>query len=186
MHRNNLSKLLYNYYPTDPTEVLAKQRMLDFIVNNPNCFERTLSQGHFTASCWLLNKDMDRVLLTHHAKLNVWLQLGGHCDGDSDLAAVALKEAHEESGLSNIKLISNQIFDIDVHVIPANKRESEHLHYDVRFLLQQQDDAPVIINHESTDLRWFGSDPKLLPTTDPSILRMFNKWLAIISYTNIT
>ncbi len=181
MHCNNLRTLLDNYFPNDGNEIIAKQRMLHFIDNNSDCFKRTLSQGHFTASCWLVNKNMDRALLTYHAKLNVWLQLGGHCDGDSDIIAVALKEAHEESGLSNIQLISDQIFDIDVHVIPANTRESGHLHYDVRFLLQEQDDAPLIISHESKDLRWFSRDAKLLPTSEPSILRMFNKWLTISS-----
>jgi len=178
MHRNYLSNLLHNYSPSDANEVVAKQRMLDFMLNNPDCFERTLSQGHFTASCWLVNKTMDLALLTHHAKLNIWLQLGGHCDGDSDIVAVALKEAQEESGLLNIKLVSEQIFDLDVHAIPANKREAEHLHYDVRFLMRVQDEAPLIISPESKDLRWFGKDVKALPTTELSILRMFNKWLS--------
>jgi 8-oxo-dGTP pyrophosphatase MutT (NUDIX family) len=179
MHRNYLTDLLHNYLPSDANEVVAKQLMLDFIANNADCFERTLLQGHFTASCWLVNKAMDRALLTHHAKLNTWLQLGGHCDGDSNISAVALKEAQEESGLLNIKLVSREIFDIDVHAIPANSREPAHLHYDVRFLVQVLDDAPLIISPESKDLCWFGTDASSLPTTELSILRMFNKWLAL-------
>jgi 8-oxo-dGTP pyrophosphatase MutT (NUDIX family) len=179
MHRNYLSELLHNYSPSDSNEIISKQLMIDFISNNPDCFERTLSHGHFTASCWLVNKSMDRALLTHHAKLNTWLQLGGHCDGDSNIIAVALKEAQEESGLFNIKLVSEQIFDIDVHAIPANSREPGHLHYDVRFLVQVLDDAPLIISPESKDLCWFGMDVLALPTKELSIVRMFNKWLAL-------
>ncbi len=179
MHRNYLSSLLHNYFPTDANEIAAKQLMLDFISNNTDCFERTLLQGHFTASCWLVNKFMDRAVLTHHTKLDTWLQLGGHCDGDSNILAVALKEAQEESGLLNIKFMSEQIFDIDVHIIPAYKDDPAHLHYDIRFLLQVQDDAPLIISPESKALCWFGKDVNSLPTAETSILRMFNKWLAI-------
>lgn len=186
MHRNYLSDLLHKYSPSDPDEIIAKRLMLDFISNNKDCFERTALQGHFTASCWLVNKFMDRILLTHHAKLNAWLQLGGHCDGDSNITAVALKEAQEESGLLNIKLVSDQIFDIDVHTIPANSREPEHLHYDVRFLIQVLDDAPLIISPESKALCWFGTDINSLPTTEPSILRMFNKWLMIRPECNVS
>lgn len=185
MHRNYLNDLLHNYAPSDPNEIIAKQLMLDFISNNKDCFERTLLQGHFTASCWLVNKFMDRTLLTHHAKLNTWLQLGGHCDGDSNITRVALKEAQEESGLLNLKLVSEQIFDIDVHAIPANNREPWHLHYDVRFLIQVLDDAPLIISPESKALCWFGTDVNSLPTAEPSILRMFNKWLEIRSECNV-
>lgn len=181
MHRNYLRDLLHNYFPSDPNEIISKQLMLDFISNNSDCFERDLLHGHFTASCWLVNRAMDRALLTNHAKLNNWLQLGGHCDGDSNITAVALKEAQEESGLLNIKLVSEQIFDIDVHAIPAINREPEHLHYDVRFLVQALDDAPFIISPESKDLCWFGTDINSLPTAEQSILRMFNKWLAIRS-----
>lgn len=180
MRRNYLKRLLESYLPVDDSEIIAKQRMLDFMLNNTNCFERSLSSGHFTASCWLVNESMDQALLTHHAKLNLWLQLGGHCDGDSNIVAVALKEAQEESGILNIKLISENIFDIDVHIIPANTQEPEHIHYDVRFLLQVQDTDPlIVVSPESKNLSWFGPDASLLPTADPSVLRMFNKWLAI-------
>jgi 8-oxo-dGTP pyrophosphatase MutT (NUDIX family) len=93
--------------------------------------------GHFTASCWLVSADGQRLLLTHHRKLQRWLQLGGHADGDRDLAQVALKEAEEESGLSGLVLEDPAIFDLDKHWIPERKDVPGHWHYDVRFVIRR-------------------------------------------------
>lgn len=87
MKRSQLLTLLHNYSPT-PEEIEFKERMRCFIECYPDCFERTLDVGHITASCWLLNKNKTHALLTHHKKLNAWFQLGGHCDGESDVLAV--------------------------------------------------------------------------------------------------
>ncbi len=177
MKRMYLRQLLHNYRPTDLPEVAFKHRMLEFIEEYPNCFERTLDVGHITASAWLLNKDHTQFLLTHHAKLNRWFQLGGHCDGDYDVLRVAIREAQEESGIMNIAPVHTNIFDIDIHLIPANSREKEHFHYDVRFLLHVVSDEEPIISSESKALQWFGKDACQLPTQSNSIMRMFNKWV---------
>jgi 8-oxo-dGTP pyrophosphatase MutT (NUDIX family) len=112
----------------------------------------------------------------HHTKLNKWFQLGGHCDGDGNILNVALKEAQEESGIFHIKPISTEIFDIDIHTIPANSKEPEHEHFDVRFLLQVTSDEEVIQNKESKELRWIGLNLSDLPTDQHSVVRMFYKW----------
>lgn len=176
MHRNNLLQKLQDYQPT-ADEAHYKHDMLAFIQQHPDCFERTLLIGHITASAWLINKAGTHVLLMHHTKLNMWLQLGGHCDGDADVVRVAVKEAQEESGIMGIAVVSEDIFDIDIHRIPARGHEPEHAHYDVRFLLQVTSDETVIQNSESLALRWIGKDPAELPVQRPGLLRMFNKWL---------
>lgn len=172
----NILKLLQNYIPDNLEEVKFKQDMLEFINKYPNCFERSLEVGHITASCWLLNKDESKSLLMHHRKLNKWFQLGGHCDGDSNALAVAIKEAQEESGISNIVPISKNIFDIDIHLIPENPKEKAHFHYDIRFLLKVNSTEKVVQNQESKELRWIGKNIQALPTNNPSVIRMFNKW----------
>lgn len=168
----SLLQKLQEYIPT-PEEVLAKEQMLAFVKQYPNCFERTLEIGHITASAWLLNKDGTKALLMHHAKLNLWVQPGGHCDGDSDVLRVAVKEAQEESGILGIEPVSNAIFDIDIHDIPEKGPIKAHLHYDVRFLLQVKSDENLIQNEESQELRWIDSD---LPTNHRSVVRMYEKW----------
>ena len=151
--------------------------IVDFVQNNENCFERSLADGHITASCWLLNKEGTHALLTHHTKLNQWFQLGGHCDGDHDIIRVCIKEAQEESGINNIVVVNKEIFDIDIHIIPENKREKTHYHYDIRFLLQVIGDEEIIKSSESKDLRWIPKDITSLPTQSPSVVRMFKKWI---------
>lgn len=178
MHRTDLLQKLEAYQPKHEEEKVYKQQIIEFVIHHPNCFERTLEIGHITASCWLINKDGSQALLTHHAKLNKWFQLGGHCDGDSDVLAVALKEAHEESGISDIKPVSNDIFDIDVHLIPASNKEQAHYHYDIRFLLQANNDN-IIVSDESHDVRWFGNNRSELPTNSQAVLRMFSKWTSL-------
>lgn len=178
MKRNNLLSLLTNYCPTIQ-EVACKKNMINFIQEHEDCFERSLEIGHITASAWLLDKDGSKGLLMHHKKLNKWVQLGGHCDGDSDVLAVAIKEAQEESGIQDIVPVSHDIFDIDIHLIPARGAEKEHYHYDVRFLLRVTSDEKIMQNHESKELRWIGKDLSVLPTQQESVVRMFNKWIEI-------
>lgn len=178
MHRLKLLHLLENYIPTNE-ELTFKKEMILFIQENPECFERSLQDGHITASCWLLNKDGSQALLMHHAKLNKWFQLGGHCDGNPDVLEVALKEAQEESGINGIVSVKKDIFDIDIHLIPENSKEKAHYHYDVRFLLQVVSDEEIVQNNESKELRWIGKELDSIPTENPSVVRMFKKWMHV-------
>lgn len=148
--------------------------MLDFLSSSDQVFERSHISGHITASCWLLNKGRTHALIMHHKKLDQWFQLGGHCDGDPDTLAVAIKEAQEESGIIGICALSPDIFDIDVHWIPSNAKESGHYHYDVRYLLEVNSDETIIQNGESKELRWIPMTGTL-PTENASVIRMFEK-----------
>lgn len=177
MNKENLILLLNNYYPTDQEEIVNKERILKFVENHSDCFERSLSIGHITASAWLLNKDQSKALLMHHSKLDMWVQFGGHCDGNPDVLEVAIKEAQEESGINQIVPVSNAIFDIDIHLISAHKKEQEHYHYDVRFLLRVDSDEQISQNHESKELRWIDKNRAELPTSCRSVVRLFDKWV---------
>lgn len=179
MHRDSLKEKLIHYNPLSSAEQEFKQIMLSFLYQNPDCFERSLIKGHFTGSSWLVNKDNSKALLMHHTKLDRWFQLGGHCDGDSDILGVALKEAQEESGINGIETISTDIFDIDVHLIPSSSKLPAHYHYDVRFLMHVTSDEEIIQNSESKELRWIGKNPDELPTDALSVTRMFHKWIAL-------
>jgi 8-oxo-dGTP pyrophosphatase MutT (NUDIX family) len=174
MHRTKLLNLLLTYIPTDEGEIYNKQQMLYGLNQYPDCFRRDCEIGHFTASCWLENYDGTQFLLTKHKKLGDWLQLGGHTDGDPDLLKVSLKEAHEESGLQNIKIVARDIFDIGYHLIPKYQNTPQHYHYDVVFLLRaSKRDEAIQISNESEDLRWFSFPP----TDNVGVNRMFKKWV---------
>jgi 8-oxo-dGTP pyrophosphatase MutT (NUDIX family) len=114
--------------------------------------------------------------MTHHKKLGKWLQLGGHADGESDLLKVALREATEESGIQQFKVLSEEIFDLDIHGIPQNNSELGHLHYDVRFLIEADPTGEaVIISDESHDVSWIQIADVAKLNAEVSIQRMINK-----------
>ncbi|MCH7701301.1 MAG: NUDIX hydrolase [Planctomycetes bacterium] len=184
MHRQNLLAKLNAYTPTTEGESRAHGRMVEFVAAHPNCFERRLAVGHITGSAWLLDATGTKALLTHHRKLGKWLQLGGHADGDPDVLAVAVREATEESGLTDIRPLSGDIFDVDVHRIPAHGDTPAHDHYDIRFLLQATSDDPIRISDESIDLRWFTHAEVPLLDTDDSVLRMNRKWAARMAHSS--
>lgn len=151
---------------------------LRFLASAPGVFERTHVPGHFTGSAWLVSADGERVLLTHHRKLDRWLQLGGHADGDPDLARVALREAEEESGLRDL-VVEPAIFDLDRHLIRARGDEPAHWHYDVRYVVRATGSEDFAVSEESLDLAWW-SIPEIArdPQADASLRRMAQRWLA--------
>ena len=176
MHRRDIQKKLAHYQPTDDSEIASHKRIIDFVNAQPHCFERTLKIGHITGSAWLIDESKNRVLLTHHRKLNKWLQLGGHCDGDPDVMAVAMREAKEESGIEKIEPVTTDIFDLDVHPIPVRGNEPAHDHYDIRFLLRVTGDANFTITEESHELAWLTPTEIAKMTVGRSITRMCEKW----------
>ena len=117
------------------------------------------------------------MLLTHHRRMNKWVQLGGHTDGDSDVLAAALREAGEESGIEGIRPLSGDIFDIDVHRIPARGGEPAHYHYDIRFIATVTGSEDYTVSDESHDLAWVKIEKLTEYTTEDSMLRMRRKWV---------
>jgi 8-oxo-dGTP pyrophosphatase MutT (NUDIX family) len=141
-------------------------------------FTRDRVAGHFTASSWLVDRAGQRVLLTHHRKLERWLQLGGHADGDRDLARVALREAEEESGLTGLS-VDAAIFDLDRHWIPERGEVPGHWHYDVRYVVHAAGSEDYVVSEESHDLAWREIATIAHETgADASMERMAGKWLA--------
>src|SRR3954471_11521401 len=130
MHtRQLLADALIEYQTKFPEEVLFKAEFLK-LLQQERSFHRDHLPGHVTGSAWIVDEKREFTLLTHHAKLNKWLQPGGHADGDEDIVRVSHREATEESGLTSLQLISPAIFDLDIHTIPQRKDFPEHLHYD--------------------------------------------------------
>jgi 8-oxo-dGTP pyrophosphatase MutT (NUDIX family) len=171
--------LLNTYNPEYEEERLYKTQMIEFYNNYENVFSRKQLYGHFTASSFLINKDMTKFLLMLHRKIGIWVQLGGHCDEDPIVLRTSIREAKEESGIENIIPISEEIFDIDIHKFRAFKGLDEHFHFDIRFLLKTVDTDDFVINEESMDLKWFRFDEfeSVKQNFPQSITRMVEKYL---------
>lgn len=160
-----------------PGEAEVVGHFLALLADPSDPFLRERLAGHFTASSWLVAADGARTLLTHHRKLGLWLQLGGHADGDRDLARAALREAEEESGLPGLS-IEPGIFDLDRHWIPEHKGVPAHWHYDVRYVVRAGADEAFVVSDESHALAW--RDIAALArddAADASVRRMARKWL---------
>ncbi len=151
--RDELQHALEHYFTSDIVEKTFIPLFLD-LLKEDEAYHRSLSFGHLTASAWVISQYRDKVLLIHHKKLDRWLQPGGHADGDENLVAVAEKELVEETGLQSFELFSPEIFDLDIHTIPARKNEPEHDHYDVRFLFRSVNDNDIRPNHEVKEVKW--------------------------------
>jgi 8-oxo-dGTP pyrophosphatase MutT (NUDIX family) len=180
MHRKPLLGLLERYASLHPDERDCVGRVRDLVQGYADCFDRTCLPGHITASSWIVSPDRQRFLMTHHRKLERWLQLGGHADGDPDVANVALREAQEESGMRAFTFLGSDgdgpfPIDVDVHLIPARKNEPEHEHHDIRFLLVAGPDQPIQLSDESNDLRWFARAGLAELDVDESVVRMAGK-----------
>ena len=176
MHRKPLLDLLARYRGAHPEEAPCVDRIRMLVETQRDCFDRSCLPGHVTASAWVLSHDGRRFLLTHHRKLNRWLQLGGHADGDADVAAAALREAREESGLRDLRFAyaadAPVPVDLDVHPIPAHGDEPAHDHHDVRFVLVAAPGQTIFASDESKALEWFEMDALEELADDDSVLRL--------------
>jgi 8-oxo-dGTP pyrophosphatase MutT (NUDIX family) len=176
--RAQLIEQLFAYQSVFTKEQSTVKEFLS-LLHSPNCFFRDHLPGHLTGSAWIVNEDASHVLLLHHAKLNKWLQPGGHADGDENIYAVALREAIEETGIKEFKLLKSGIFDVDIHPIPARKDFPEHLHFDVRFLFQATANSAIHISDESHDVQWIPvQNVPEQSNHNASILRMIQKTIA--------
>lgn len=160
------------YRAEDEAQARERDRILEFIDRHPDALHRSCLTGHLTASSLILDARGERALLTHHRKLRRWLQLGGHCDGDANLAGVAWREATEESGIGGLSIDPRPV-DLDVHPIPARPGEPRHLHLDVRFIVHAPDGATESASEESLELGWFRPGELSAIDTDDSVHRLF-------------
>ncbi len=171
-----------------PQEAAKAQRFVDLLAEagtgKGDPFTRSREQGHFTGSAWLVSADGRNVLLTHHRKLDRWLQLGGHADGDVRLDRVALREAGEESGLAGL-LAEPDIFDLDIHWIPQRHEVAGHWHYDARYVIRATHSEAFAVSEESHALEW--RDIRALAAddeVDASLRRMAERWLRLCRQTH--
>jgi 8-oxo-dGTP pyrophosphatase MutT (NUDIX family) len=145
---------LRSYDADDGAEERDRIAMLDLLAKDDAFSRAHFTPGHFTASCYILDDD-GRLLLHHHRRLNRWLQMGGHVEGEESPHLTALREGTEESGLGDLALVADGIFDLDIHGIPAGKGEPDHHHFDVRYVARTASPDRLMMDRaESNELAW--------------------------------
>lgn len=175
MEKKELMQLVEQYHPVNDHEIACKKQVMEFIDHNDVFLGKGNLDGHITGSAWIVNANRGKVLLTHHRKLDKWLQLGGHTDEDEDVLSAAVREAQEESSLTSLRVVSGEIFDIDVHRFPARENVKAHFHFDLRFLLEGDEKEKIQVSNESKDIRWISLKEIDIFTQEESIKRMARK-----------
>ena len=175
--QQTLVELLESYVSWDDKEEKHRQQILDVVRASPSWWHRRHVPGHVTASGFVTDPSLSLLLLHHHRKLDRWLQLGGHDDGEQDPRRAVLREVREESGLAEFSFYGEGgIFDLDVHTIPNSKKMEAHLHLDCRFLLVADPNAALSRSHsESKDLKWFPLDEAVQLMNEVGALRVVEK-----------
>jgi len=175
--RDSVVDVLRGWTPADPAQDSLRYAVLAFVLARPDACLRSCEPGHVTASALVLDHTGTETLLTLHPRVGRWLQLGGHCeDGDPDIAAAALREATEESGIRGLR-IETQPIHLDVHPITCSLGLPTR-HFDVRFLVRAPVGAQPVRSAESVDLQWWQLDSlpanvdDLYPMIDAALARL--------------
>jgi 8-oxo-dGTP pyrophosphatase MutT (NUDIX family) len=172
--RQSLVRSLESYVTSYPEEAAFIPRFQQ-LLQEPGCFERHHLPGHITGSAWIVNEEATKVVMVKHGSLHKWLQPGGHADGDENTLNTATREAREETGLTDLRLIGDDWFDLDIHGIPEKKSFPAHDHYDVRFLFVTSERNVLTISDESTELRWVPLDALEQFNHERAVLRLREK-----------
>lgn len=176
----NLRKQIEEYITFNEQEEKDKEMMLKYIDTFEDVLTRKNKMCHFTASNWIINKDKTKVLMIYHNIYNSWAWSGGHCDGNSDLQQVALKEAKEETGLKNLKLVSNGIFGMQILTVDSHIKRGEfipsHLHLDCCFLLEADENEKVKIKEdENSGVKWVDMKEAIKITNEEKMKPIYKK-----------
>ena len=170
------------YSPFNAQEAADKALILAFLRENPDAFYRTNRIAHMTASAWVVNPARDRVLMVYHKIYDSWSWTGGHADGEEDLAAVALREVREETGVRSARLLSEEIFSLESLTVDGHEKHGEyvssHLHLNVTYLMEADDSDPLTVcEEENTGVRWFTPQGALAASSEPWFVERIYKKL---------
>ena len=180
MKNKELYELIINYVPENEQEETDKKIMLKYINEFDDVLTRQNEMFHFTTSAWIVNNNRDKVLMIYHNIFNSWAWVGGHADGNSNLLEVVKKEIFEETGISKIKLLTDEIFGLSIQFVKPhiknNKYVSAHLHYDLQFLFEASEDSDLKIkNDENSNVAWLDVDTVLDKVTEEKMKPIYKK-----------
>jgi len=176
-----LIKEIESYRPFNEQEQRDKALILACLKERADAFERSCLPAHMTASAWIVNGSGDKVLMVYHSLYDSWSWTGGHCDGDEDTLAVALKEAREETGLEHIDVLYDGIFSLEALCVEGHEKRGEyvpcHIHYNITYLLRgDEGDRLRACEGENTAVSWFSLDDALKASTEPwFVKRIYSK-----------
>ena len=160
------------YKPFNRQEELDKIEILRQLKSQKNIFSRDNKAAHMTASAWVVNRGRSKVIMVYHNIYDSWSWMGGHADGDEDLYSVAVREVMEESGLRQIKPVTEDIYSLEILTVDGHEKNgkyvSSHLHLNITYLFEADEKAGLNIKpDENSGVGWFDLDEAIKASTEP-------------------
>lgn len=176
----DIRQAIVNYQPYNEKECTDKELLLEYIDTYDNLYTRENNKAHFTASAWVVNKDRTKVLMAYHDIYQSWSWLGGHVDGEINFLEVAIKEVKEESGVENVRPISEEIYAIEVLPVPSHMKNGEpiayHHHLNITYLLEADEDETVQIKEdENSAVGWLTLEEAVTMPSEPEMILVYQK-----------
>lgn len=168
------------FHPACEQELHDRRMMLNYIYQYNDILLRTNEVAHFTASAWIVNPSRTRVLMVYHNIYQSWAWTGGHADGDCSLLNVAVREAKEETGLSEVRPLSKDAFSLEILPVSAHFKKGKyvapHLHLNLTYLLEADDSLPLRSKpDENSSVAWFDLNDAVAASTEPSMQIIYRK-----------
>ena len=166
LHADALATL-QGWRAPDDAQAALRDRFVSHLESRGDGMWRSSYPDHITAGTLVLDARGERVLLNLHRKARRWFHFGGHCEpADPTLAAVARREAHEESGLPDLAF-HDEPLQLDLHTVAFCGDRGEVRHLDVRYAARAPVGAQEVVSDESLALRWW--PVAALPELEPAM-----------------
>jgi len=177
-----LLERIEKYEPVNEQERIDKKVILNFIKNHTDCFNRDNLIGHMTCSIWTVNKARTKTLMVYHNIYDSWSWIGGHADGIENLSEVAMRELQEETGVKHARLVSDEIFSIEVLPVSGHEKKGKyvpsHLHLNITYLAEADEEEVLIVNvDENKGVKWFTFEEALKVSNEPWFVERIYKKL---------
>ena len=176
----HLREIIKGYVPCCEQEREDKRMLLKYLDENPDILLRSNETAHFSASAWVVNPARTRVLMLYHNIYNSWSWPGGHADGEEDLLGVALREVREETGIKDIRPVSEDVYSLEILTVNAHFKRGKyvvpHLHLNLTYLLEADDSQALHSKpDENSAVRWFALDEAVAASTEPDMQVVYAK-----------
>ena len=155
-----MTERLRSYTPWNEQEAADAAEMIRVLETGEELFTRENTRAHFTGSAWVVSPDRKMILMVYHNLYDSWSWLGGHADGEKDMLDVAVREVMEESGLKNVRPVTEDVYSVEILTVSGHvkrgKYVSSHLHFNLTYLLEADPEEPVRCKpDENSAVRWF-------------------------------
>ena len=172
MEREHLIQAIQAYVPYNDSEQRDQEQILAYLMQHPRCLTREDPIAHFTTSVWTVDQAREKTLMVYHKIYDSWSWIGGHADGSADLAAVAMRELQEETGIAQARLVSDAIFSLEILAVQGHTKKGvwipSHLHLNVTYLAEADETQPLTAcAAENSAVQWWGFDDVARVSDEP-------------------